>query len=105
MRLANYHRRGLNGSHTFPSCKAKGKPAVHFPAYWSCQPSTGNDTTAAMPGFRICLAAVVVFLTSLTGASAHQVDSVELEFLRPDGKMAAGGSAGHRIHDAGITWG
>lgn len=39
-----------------------------------------------MTGFRSCLAVFVVFLTSLSGIFAHQVDSVELEFLRPEGK-------------------
>ncbi len=39
-----------------------------------------------MSGFRTSLLALFVFLTSFSGVAAHQVDSVELEFLRTDGK-------------------
>ena len=39
-----------------------------------------------MLGLRISLGALVFFLATLCGANAHQVDSVELEFLRTGGK-------------------
>lgn len=39
-----------------------------------------------MTSYRVRFLAFVFFLASLAGASAHQVDSVELEFLRTDGK-------------------
>ena len=39
-----------------------------------------------MTSYRVRFFAFVMFIASLAGAPAHQVDSVELEFLRSDGK-------------------